>query len=158
MTEAPKVYSDISLNIHLELINLPEHLDRLQIVTSSGNNGILFSESERWAAPLQDNLMRVVRENLALIIPGGVISVGPWESSGSNAVKIELVFNHFSGQLGDHTQIDIRWRVSNNLGQTIQGHFTERQPIGDDYRDLIVGLNKGIYNFSLELAKEIAEK
>jgi len=158
IVNTPITYSGCNLNIQMKLIGFPEYIDRLQIVTHNGNNGINFKDSERWAEPVQDNLVRVVRENLTQIIPGSAISAGPWESSSSNAVKIELAFNHFSGQLGDHTQIDIRWKINKGPEQIEQGHFTERQPIGDEYQDLIIGLNNGINNLSLELAKHLAAK
>ena len=156
MTDPPIIYSENTLNIKMELTGFPEYIDRLQIVTHNGNNGINFEDSERWAEPVQDNLVRVLRENLAQIIPGSSISASPWESSSSNSIKIELVFNHFSGQLGGHTQIDIRWKINKSPGQIKQGYFTEQQPIGDEYQDLIIGLNNAISNLSLELAKYLA--
>ena len=155
LTELPTASSENSSNIHLELKSFPEYLDRLQIVTYNGSNGINFKDNERWAEPVQDNLMRVVRENLAKSIPGSVISIGPWENSTNNAVKIELVFNQFSGQLGKHTKIDIRWAIVKGSGESKQGYFTDQQPIGDKYQDLIIGLNNGINHFSLELAKNL---
>lgn len=156
LTKLPITPSENSSNIHMELKSFPEYLDRLQIVTYNGSNGIYFKDNERWAEPVQDNLMRVIRENLEKSMPGSVISIGPWERSSHNAVKIELVFNHFSGQLGKHTQIDIRWAIVTGSGESKQGYFTDQQPIGDKYQDLIIGLNNGINNFSLELAKNLA--
>jgi len=153
LTAPPIVYVGHRVNIHIELVGFPEYLDRLQIVTDNGSHGILFKDYERWAGPVQNNLMQVIREDLAKSIPGSVIAVGPWESSSDNAVKIELVFNHFSGVLGKSTKIAIRWSIDKGQGQRKHGYFTDEQPIGDKYQDLIIGLNNGINNFSLELAK-----
>ncbi len=158
LTKIPITSAENRLNIHMELKSFPEYLDRLQIVTYNGSNGINFKDNERWAEPVQDNLMRVVREDLEKSIPGSVISIGPWESSSHNAVKIELAFNHFSGQLGKHTKIDIRWAIVKGSGESKQGHFTDQQPIGNTYQDLIIGLNRGINRFSLELAKHLTRE
>lgn len=158
LTEPSTIPLTNGSNIHMELKSFPEYLDRLQIVTYNGNNGIHFKDNERWAEPVQDNLMRVVRENLSKLMPSSDISVGPWESSRTNATKIELVFNHFSGQLGKHTKIDIRWAIVKGSGELKQGYFTDQQPIGDKYQDLIIGLNNGINHFSLELAKNLVRE
>lgn len=156
LTELPIKSSENSSNIHMQLKGFPEYLDRFQIVTYNGNNGITFKDNERWAEPVQDNLMRVVREDLAKLLPGSVISIGPWESSSNKAVKVELLFNHFSGQLGKHTKIDIRWAIVKGSGESKQGSFNDQQPIGDKYQDLIIGLNNGINHFSMELATNLA--
>lgn len=156
MPEAVNIYSSKPLNINLDLINFPDYLDRQQIVTRNNNNSIDFSDSERWAEPLQDNLTRTIRENLAMMLPAATISVSPWESSSSDAIKVNLVINKFHGKLGDQTQVDIRWAIDNKSGQTVQNHFIDQQPIGKSYQDLVVGLNTGINNFCLELARELA--
>ncbi len=158
MTDAPEFSSGETSNIDLELVNFPDYLDRLQIVTRNNNNGIDFSDSARWAEPLQDNMTRILRENIALMLPNANISVSPWENSGNDAVKVKLVVNKFSGKLGDHSQVDIRWTIDNGGESTIQGHFIDQQPIGDNYHEMIVGLNSGINNLSLELAKKLMGK
>lgn len=156
MPEVDNSYSNKTLTIALELVDFPDYLDRPQIVTRNGNNAIKFTDSERWAEPVQDNLMRIIRENLALTIPAINISVSPWESPSDNATKVKLVVNSFLGKLDGHTTIDIRWVIDNGLDQPIQGHYTDQQPIGNNYQDLVVGLNKGINKFCLELAKKLA--
>jgi len=158
MTDAPEILSGEALNIDLELVNFPDYLDRLQIVTRNDNNGIDFSDSARWAEPLQDNLARILRENIAQMLPGARISISPWENSSNEAVKVVLVVNKFFGKLGDHSQVDIRWAIDNEDGSTIQGHFIDQQPIGNNYQEMIVGLNSGINNLSLELAKKLTRK
>jgi len=156
MTESANIYPDTTLTIDLELADFPEYLDRPKIVTRNDQNSINFADSERWAEPVQESLMRIVRENLTLLLPGSNISISPWENSNSHAIKVKLMVNNFFGKLDDHTRIDIRWTIDNQSGQRMQGHFTDQQPIGSSYQDLVVGLNNGINNLSLELAKKLA--
>ncbi|MCF6266208.1 MAG: PqiC family protein [Desulfuromusa sp.] len=158
MPEAPNIYSNKTFIINLKLVDFPDYLDRLQIVTRDKNNGIEFSDLERWAEPLQDNLTRILRENLALVLPEANILINPWENSSNNAIKVKLVVNKILGKLGDHSQVDVRWTIENDRGQTIQGHFIDRQPIGNSYQDLVVGLNNGINHLSVELAKELVKQ
>ncbi len=158
MTEAPLSISSKSLNIDLELVDFPDYIDRLQIVSHNDNNGIDFSDIERWAEPLQDNLTRTLRENLALTFPDSTITVSPWQNSTADAIKVKLVINKFLGKFNDQTQIDIRWEIDNGNDQTLRGHFIDQQPIGNSYRDLVVGLNNGINRLSRELAKKLLDQ
>ena len=50
-------------------VEIPEHLDRQQIVTRAGANEIGISEFDRWGAPLRDELTQVVAENLRALLP-----------------------------------------------------------------------------------------
>ncbi len=156
--QATNIYSTKTLNINIELTDFPEYLDRLQIVTHNNNNSIKFSDSERWAEPLQDNLPRIIRENLALTLPNSSISVSPWEKSNDDAIKVKLMINKFLGKLDEKTQIDIRWTIDNGRGQIIQEHFTDQQPIGNSYQDMVFGLNTGISILSQKLAKKLANQ
>ncbi|MCD6582825.1 MAG: membrane integrity-associated transporter subunit PqiC, partial [Desulfuromusa sp.] len=102
--------------------------------------------------------IRIIRENLAQMLPDANITVSPWENSSSDATKVKLVVNKLLGKLDDQIQVDIRWTIDNDNDQVRQGHFIDRQPIGNSYQDLVVGLNNGINNLSLELARKLVGK
>ena len=52
-------------------ITFPKYLDRPQIVTRASRHQLTLGEFDRWAEPLQDNVSRVLAENLALPHPHG---------------------------------------------------------------------------------------
>ncbi|MCK5795225.1 MAG: membrane integrity-associated transporter subunit PqiC [Anaerolineales bacterium] len=152
-----ETYSDKNLTIDIQLVNFPNYLDRLQIITQQ-NSTVKFSEHDRWAEPLQGNLEQVLRENLRILLPIAKITVSPWENSSTESIHIKIMVNKFSGKLGEHTDIDIRWAIEMGSGKVRQGHLTDQQPVGDTYQELVAGLNVGINNFSLELAKDLARE
>lgn len=156
-TPSAASYSGKALNIEIELVNFPDYLDRLQIVTSNDEQRIIFFNSKRWAEPLQDNLTRIIRENFNLMLPGASITVTPWDSSENDAIKVKLLINKFHGEFNNQTKIDIRWVIDGGDSQTIKGHFIDRQPIGSSYQGLVFRLNNGINRLSKELAKELAD-
>ena len=156
VSASSKTYSDKALTIDLQLSSFPAYLDRQQVITRNDNNAIKISDDERWAEPLQENLMRVMRENLTISLPGASVTVSPWENPGLDAIKTKIMITKFSGKLGEHTEVDIRWTIDDGTGSPLQGHFIDQQPIGDTYQDLIAGLNSGINKLSLELAKNLS--
>ncbi len=150
------IVSDKALTMSLQLTNFPVYLDRLQIVTKNDDKTINVSDHDRWAEPIQGNILQKVRENLRIVLPAANIAISPWENSTTDAIKIKIMVNRFSGKLGDHTEIDIRWSIDGGVEEIRQGHFADQQPIGDSYQELVAGLNSGINNFSLELAKNLS--
>ena len=150
------IVSDKALTITLQLTSFPVYMDRLQIITKNDDKTINVSDHDRWAEPIQGNILQTVRENLRIILPAANIAISPWENSTTDAIKIKIMVNKFSGKLGDHTEIDIRWTIDGGAVERLQGHFTDQQPTGDSYQELVAGLNSGINNFSLELAKNLS--
>lgn len=51
--------------VRVERVAVPPELDRLELVSRSGPYRVRISDSERWAAPLDDQIRRVLTEDLA---------------------------------------------------------------------------------------------
>jgi uncharacterized lipoprotein YmbA len=158
LPEGAEIYSSKTLAIDLQLIHFPTYIDRPQVIVRNNDNTIKFSDLDRWAEPLRENILQTLRENLRVILPGAEVSISPWEDSTTNTIKTEIMVNKFSGKLGDHTDIDIGWIIETVDGEIHQGHLTDQQPIGDTYQELVTGLNIGINNFSQQLAKDLARE
>ena len=148
-------YSSDALTIDLKLIGFPQYLDRNQIVTHGQDSRIRVATSDNWAEPLQDNLLRVLRKDMSLLLPQAHITLSPWEESPHNALKIDLLINDFSGRLDKETIVDINWTIRKNEQIFDQGRFYADQPIGDSYSDLASGLSQSIGKLSHVLAKKL---
>lgn len=59
--------------ISLAPIRIPRYLDRAQIVTASGPNTYQLDEWHRWAESLDDNMTRVLLQNLSVMVPADVV-------------------------------------------------------------------------------------
>ncbi|MBM4152004.1 MAG: hypothetical protein FJ220_00580, partial [Kiritimatiellaceae bacterium] len=56
------------LSLFIAPIQLPGYLDRLSIVTQSGDNEIVYSEFPRWAEPLDTSLRQKLADNLSKMV------------------------------------------------------------------------------------------
>ena len=57
-----------TLSIVVGPVSVPAVVDRPQIVVTTGPNQVRPEEFNRWASPLQNNISRVVAENLVAIL------------------------------------------------------------------------------------------
>jgi len=156
--EQPQIYSNKKLNISIELTKFPEYLDRLQIVTNDQKNSVILNENQRWANPLSDNILQVLRENLALALPDSIVTVCPWENAKTPATKLKLSVDKFAGKPGGTADITIRWNIIGADGKSLYGTFAEQQPIEESFNDLVAGLNNTLNRFSQSLAKQLANQ
>src|SRR5215831_6298050 len=66
-TSTPAATSS-ELSVAVGPVAVPASVDRPQIVVSLGPNSVWLDEFNRWAAPLQDDIARVVAENLVAML------------------------------------------------------------------------------------------
>ena len=59
---------DPDLSVVVGPVSMPAVVDRPEIVVSTGPNQVRLDEFNRWASPLQDNIARVVAENLVALL------------------------------------------------------------------------------------------
>ncbi len=83
--------SELSPYIGVGPIDLPPYLDRPQIVTHASANALGLSEFDKWAEPLDGNVLRVLAENLSILLSTDRMVLFPW--SGSIPVDYQIEAN-----------------------------------------------------------------
>src|SRR5215468_100727 len=59
-------------------VDLPQYADRPQVVTGNTSNELHPAALAQWAEPLADNFVRVLAENLSLLLDTDRVAVFPW--------------------------------------------------------------------------------
>jgi uncharacterized lipoprotein YmbA len=60
--------------VRLEPVAIPAELDRLELVSHAGSNQVRVSESDRWVAPLDEQIRRILSEDLVARLPAGMVA------------------------------------------------------------------------------------
>jgi uncharacterized protein len=60
--------------VRVQPVNIPPELDRLQLVSRSGPYTVHIADSDRWAAPLEDQVRRVVSDDLSARLPPNLVA------------------------------------------------------------------------------------
>jgi hypothetical protein len=138
-------------------ITLPKYLDRPQIVTRVSPNQLTLGEFDRWAEPLQDNVSRVLAENLALLIPTDQILVQAWPRSATLDYQVQVEVLHFDGWLGGESALIARYSVLDRTERALFNRMVHLQaPTGGrDYEAMVVALNQMLDTLSRDLAVAI---
>lgn len=99
-------------------ISIPGHLDRSQIVTRSSDNRLVINQFDRWAEPLDENIQRVLIENLDHRLNPQRIETFPWNSRDGVVWQIVVDLGRFERQPDGSVQIAARWKIVNfNSGE-----------------------------------------
>jgi uncharacterized lipoprotein YmbA len=96
-------------------LRIPDYLDRPQIVTRSGANELRLAEFDRWAGSLERDTVRVLAEDLSVLLPADRYVVIPWISTWEGAepstYRIEVNIVRFEETAGGSVRLEAQWAV-----------------------------------------------
>ena len=147
------------LSIGVGPVEIPEMLDRPQIVTRSGPNKLNVDEFNRWAGRLDENLAGVLAENISLLLATDQVAVYPWQTDFKPRYRVALKIRYFEGQWGKDVILEAIWSVSSQQSQ--QPHIKRKSIINEslspeqDYEALVAAHSRAIAQLSREIVKEI---
>lgn len=158
---APEVkrFSDNGcLSIGIGPIEIPDYLDREQIVTRVTPNEIKLAEFERWAEPLKDNFTRVLAKNLSTLLCVKEISFFPWRREIPRDYRIEVKVIRFDGSPGDKVVLEAWWTLLSGDGKTLlQSKRSDLSEVADgrDYKSLVSAQGRNLASLSRDIAETI---
>ena len=144
---------DIAIGI--SAISLPKYLRKQQIVTRTGSNEVHLAEYDRWAGKIEEDIGRVVAENLSIILhTDRVLSSAAMEPLASDyTIKMEVI--RFEGRLAGDLELFVRWTISDsqeNVLHGVEGTQIIEPTGGGTYADLVAAQSRALAAFSHELA------
>jgi hypothetical protein len=140
--------------------NVPELIDRPQLVLRTDGNQVTFSEQYRWAEPLRREIPRVIANDLGELLDSSRIAALPSDAAGFDVdFKLALDFQQLDAVVGQGVEVDVLWRIVHRSGKTIIGRSSFRQPLAGaatDHPALVAAQRQALRRVAAEIAKEIA--
>lgn len=122
--EGPATAAAEGISIGIGPLELPEYLDRPQMVTRSGANSVEIHEFERWAEPLEEGVSRVLTDSLADLLRHEAIAIYSWRSPLQVDYRLGLSLTRFEGAVDGRITLAGMWA----LYDTEKREIALRQP------------------------------
>jgi len=138
-------------------VSLPAAVDRPEMVVASGANELRLDEFNRWAGPLQEELGRVVAENLTTILHTPRVTQFPQTRNADADYRVAIEVRRFDSTLGKAATLWAVWFVRDTKGDKAQTGRTEvREPVQDNsYEALAVAHSRAAARLSQDIADAI---
>ena len=147
------------IRIGLVTVAVPEYLNRNVIVVNLDNTVYQLAEFNQWAEPLNENLTRVIEENLTNLFRGDAIDVFlASDSSIPSDYQLEVDVLRLDGNLGDQVTLVAQWALLEpEEGDLILMRRSEYQePVADNtYKGLVMAKSRTIEKMSQDMAAAI---
>lgn len=107
------------LAIGLGPINLPQYLDRPQIVTRESENAVKLSEANQWAEPLKASISRVLVVNIGRRLKTNRVYTVPQRRRTPLDFQVSVDFGRFDGSPGKEVVLAARWSLFGKDGKEL---------------------------------------
>jgi uncharacterized lipoprotein YmbA len=143
-------------------VEIPESIDRPQIVTRTGANELVVAEFDRWGGSLDSEisgaLVATVRDRLA----SQQIAVAPWRSAILSGVgpsyRAAVSVSRFDGIPGQSVVLQGQWELIGQSGESLgvrEVTVTEKID-GAGYDALVTAMQKVLVRFGQQMADSVA--
>jgi uncharacterized protein len=115
--------------VRLDRLTIPTELDRSQIVRRIDSTRVQISEDDRWAAPLEDMIRRILTSDLAARLPPGQVA-DPNEpaSTGERRQSLSVDIEEFYGNGACEVTLRAAWVLKRPDLPAVRGRELVRVP------------------------------
>jgi uncharacterized lipoprotein YmbA len=125
-------------------VSVPAVVDRPQIVVDMGPNQVRLEEFNRWAAPLQNSIARVVADNLVQMLGTPRVTLAAQTLSAGADYRAAIDVQSFQSAPGESAILDAVWTVIRTKdGKSQTGRTTARETVSGKSYDALAAAHSG---------------
>ena len=146
-----------NLSVAVGPVSVPAVVDRPQIVIATGPNQVGVDEFNRWASPLQNNISRVVADNLVALLGTPRVTLVPQTLSADADYRAAIEVQNFESAPGEAAMLDAVWTVRRAKdGKTETGRTTTRETVQEkSYNALAAAHSRAVARLSQDIADAV---
>ena len=151
---------DSELVIEIMDVNIPQYLERFNIISRGNSNQLYLSENNQWGDNFRKNLLRTMAQNLSSLL--GTNDVGtPINRTLSNAdYRLQIHIEQFERNYDGYVSLIAMWQVLDNHHQgQISTHSTSltsnQTYVMEDYENIVLAMRELYGEFSQLVAESI---
>ncbi|HVP88466.1 MAG TPA: PqiC family protein [Casimicrobiaceae bacterium] len=154
---APAASTPSKISVVVGSVAVPSVIDRPQIVVTSSANQVTVDEFSRWASPVQDNLARVMADDLAALLGTPRVTLSQSSLGAEAGYRVQIEVRNFESAPGKYASLDAVWSVRRlKDGKTETGRTSVRENVdGDGFEALAAAHSRGIARLSQDIAEAI---
>jgi hypothetical protein len=140
-------------------INVPEYLNRPQIVTRMSANELRLAEFHKWAEPLKNGIARVLAMNLAAALPVEVVFF-PWRRTRIIDYQVAVQIERFDTDPEGRGTLGARWALFGRGGsQELVARAVRVTHEGEavTYADRVATMSQVLADLSAAIVKTLEE-
>ena len=147
----------LKVSVAVGPVSVPAAVDRPQIVVREGANELALDEFNRWAAPLQDSIARVVADNLVALLDTPRVTLFGQSLNLDVDYRVQIEIRNFDSAPGKYVGLDAVWSVRKmKTGKVDTGRTSLHTTVSDPGYDAVAAAHsRTLAHMSDDIAKAI---
>ncbi len=143
-------------------LNLPDYLDRSQIVTRGAGSELIVDDFNRWAEPLGTALHQAVAINVDKMLNGVVAVTFPFDSIVQDRVGYRLLGNisKFDADASGLVALEIQWGIAKVEAETVvkprRARYEAQATEAGDPSAIAKAMSEAVLKLSRDIADEFS--
>jgi uncharacterized protein len=156
---APAAAPPAKLSVAVGPVTIPADVDRPQIVNTVGPNRVRLEEFDRWSAPLQNDIARVIVANLVVALGTPRVTLASQPAAAVVDYRALVEVQRFESSLGDAATLDAVWTVARTKDGKLQsGRTTTREAAAERSFDALAAAHsRAVGRLSQDLANAVRD-
>lgn len=140
-------------------VRVAKYLDRPQIVIATGRNAYQVDEFHRWAEYPDENITRVLAQNLAAMVPAERVLTDAPDREASVDFRVGVNIQEFHIDPAGEALLTAQWSLRHGNETVLANTSSFRVPASKtDYPVMVEALNKALNSLSGVIAASIREQ
>lgn len=148
---------DEGLTVTVGPVTLPAHLDHKGIVTHDERFRVNSSAFDRWAEPLDQNIVRALCENLSVLIPSNQVIAYPLRTAHEVDYSVQVRVVAFGSNPDGQVELNVAWMIHDAADTPVKlakSRYTVSRR-GSDVIDLVEAMSEAVELLSRDIAGAI---
>lgn len=139
-------------------VDIPPYVDRLQLVTRSGEHVLELAEFDRWAEPLPTDVTRVLVENLSQFLSQEQAVIVSWEGNIPSDYQVQIEVTRFDFNTNGGTFLSANWTIlGKDERQTLVLRTSQysQTAASEDYASMVAAMSRNLKRLSQEIGSAL---
>jgi uncharacterized protein len=146
------------LSLGVGPVRIPGYLDREELVTRVAENRFDVAQNDRWIEPLEENLSRVLAQNLYTLLRSERIVRYPWPNNRRITHQVEIEILRFEPTAAREAHLSARWVIVDTAAKQPLANKTSflKRPIRQESKEAAVdAMSETLSDLSREIADTV---
>lgn len=151
-------YANDTLSVAVAPVEIPDYLDRPQIVRRESPHELTLSQYHRWAEPYEENIQRVLAENLTILLGTDHVYLYPQHRLTHTDVQVLVEVMRFGNDEEGNVSLIARWMLLGPDGETklLERKTALEEALKDnEYESLVAAQSRLLAELSRTIAEAI---
>lgn len=142
-------------------IDIPDYLNRPQIVTRGEGSELKLAEFDRWAESLEDSFQRMLTTNIRSLLDSNEIVEYPSKQKFGLHYHVVVRIQRFDTDNRGNAVLEVKWGILDSNGDRVaplaSGRFESRASNANDYNQIVAAMDDTVSQLSVAIARNLIE-